>query len=150
MNSSDPDAINQWLGSILAPLDPGQRRRFFRQLAVDLQRSQADRIKALQNPDGSPFEPRKPRKKKGSIRQRAMFAGLRKRKNLRRASSSDHAEVGFRGRAARIADVHQQGLINEVSPGGPLAKYAQRQLLGLSADDLSRIEKSTLQFLQGG
>ena len=150
MNSTDPDAINQWLGGILAPLDSGQRRRFFRQLAVDLQRSQAERIKAQQNPDGSPFELRKPRKKKGAIRQRTMFASLRKRKTLRRASSSDHAEVGFRGRDARIADVHQQGLISEVSPGGPLAKYAQRQLLGLSGEDISDIEKSALQFLQGG
>ncbi|MEZ0150117.1 MAG: phage virion morphogenesis protein [Candidatus Reddybacter sp.] len=149
MEQTDPAVINQWLGSVLAPLNPGQRRRFFRQLASDLQRSQSDRIKAQQNPDGSAFQPRKPRQKKGAVRQRAMFARIRNRKNLRRASSAEHAEVGFNRRMGRIAEVHQHGLVSEVSKGGPLVKYAQRQLLGLSAADIDRIEQSALQFLQG-
>jgi len=150
VEQTDQAAINQWLGNVLAPFSPGERRRFFRQLASDLQRSQADRIKAQQNPDGSPFQARQPRKRKKGIRQRAMFTRIRSRKNLRRASSADHAEAGFNSRMARIADVHQHGLVSEVSKGGPLAKYAQRQLLGLSATDIDRIEQSALQFLQGG
>ena len=70
-----------------------------------------------------------------------MFSKIRNRKNLKRRSSANHAEVGFIGRAAKIAMIHQEGEIAEVSPGGPLAKYAQRQLLGYTRQDMDEIEK---------
>ena len=127
----------------MAPLGPAQRRVLFRDIARYLQKSQGQRIAAQQNPDGSAFEERKPRQKKNGIRQRAMFSRIRNRKHLKYRSSPNEAAVGFSGRIAQIANVHQLGLVAEVEKGGPLAKYAKRELLGLSDADISAIESIT-------
>lgn len=50
-------------------------------------------------------------------------------------SSVDGVAVGFGGRAAAIAKIHQRGLLARVAPDGPLYDYPIRQLLGFSDDD---------------
>lgn len=139
--------INDWLNAALAPLGPAQRRFLFRDIARYLQKSQSDRIAAQKNPDGSAFEARKPRQKQKGIRQRAMFARIRTRKHFKYRSSANEAAVGFTGRIAEIAKVHQLGLVAEVEKGGPLVKYARRELLGLSDADMSAIETITNKHL---
>lgn len=147
MNQYTDQTINDWLNAALAPLGPAQRHRLFRAIAQHLQKSQGQRIAAQQNPDGSAFEARKPRQKQKGIRQRAMFSRIRNRKHLKYRSSPTEAAVGFSGRIAQIANVHQHGLIAEVEKGGPLVKYAKRELLGLSDADLSAIETLVSQHL---
>lgn len=78
-----------------------------------LRRSQAQRIKAQQGPDGAAYPPRKKRKelkgKKGQIKRQkaAIFAKIRTTKFLNGKATGNHVEVGFVGRVARIARVHQ-------------------------------------------
>lgn len=42
-----------WAGALLAKLQPAQRRAINHKVAIDLRRSQAQRIKAQQGPDGA-------------------------------------------------------------------------------------------------
>lgn len=62
---------------LLKNISKPRRRLLYQQIGRELARNQRRRIKAQQNPDGSPFEPRKKRKqfskKKGRIKNQLMF-----------------------------------------------------------------------------
>ncbi len=144
---SDLTAVEAWAGAVLAQLEPGQRRQLARAMGTDLARSQRSRIKANLNPDGSAFEPRKPRTmrdKKGSLRRQAaagpMFAKLARARELGvLEATGDRVAVGFRrASSSAIARVHQFGLVDLVSrdqPGSPRIRYPARRLLGLTDGD---------------
>lgn len=148
---NDLDHVVQWAHALLARIGPAGRRAVNRKVATELRKGQAKRIAAQSNPDGSPFEPRKPRRlaKKGSIRRRAMFAKLRTAKYLRTSASAEDLTVGFIGRAARIARVHQDGLNDRVAPNGVTVRYASRVLLGFTDTDVNTIADSLLKHLAG-
>ena len=76
-----------------------------------------------------------------------MFAKIKQAKHLRLNTTGDLVEVGFVGRVARIARVHQDGLADDVSPGGPRIRYERRQLLGFTAEDRERIVAALLDHL---
>lgn len=143
------EQLENWAAPLLAKLKPAERRKLARDLARELRRSQVQRITAQQNPDGSPFEPRKPqnRKRAGSIRRRAMFSKIRQAKHLKVFVTASSAEVGFIGPVARIARVHQLGLRDQVENGGPYYQYPQRQLLGFSDADRRIVEDFLLKHL---
>ncbi|CEH52911.1 Phage virion morphogenesis protein (fragment) [Xanthomonas citri pv. citri] len=52
--------------------------------------------------------------------------------------------VGFVGRVSRIAHVHQDGATDRARPGGPMARYEKRVLLGLTANDRRLINDRVL------
>lgn len=149
---------------LLAKLDPGQRRALARRIGTDLRKSQIQRVRSQLNPDGSPFEPRKPkakpkgdpiRAKKGRIKRRVrsgpMFRKLMAARRLRMKASANGVEIGFADNAtARIARVHQLGLRDRVtrSASGPSAQYPARELLGLTDSDRGMILDRVLQALQ--
>ena len=60
--SDDLHALEAWAGALLAKLQPAQRRAINHKVAIDLRRSQAQRIKAQQGPDGAAYPARKRRK----------------------------------------------------------------------------------------
>lgn len=136
------------LAGLLSALGPAARRALARDVARELRAAQVRRIAAQRNPDGSGFEPRRPRlrAKSGRIR-RAMFARLRTTRHLRTESSADAALVVIAGRAARIARVHQYGLTDRVSPRGPRHRYAARELLGFTDADRQSIADRVLDHL---
>lgn len=143
-------ALEEWVGPLLAKLDVKQRRALARNVARDLRRRQRDRIRAQTNPDGTPYAPRKPqsfRAKQGSIRRRAMFSKLSNAKWLKATTQGDTALVGFFGNVARIATTHQRGLMDRVSRDGPRVEYQQRELLGFTALDREMIMESVLTHL---
>lgn len=152
----DLTALETWASTLLAQLDPAARRKLNLQVAQDLRRSQQQRIKAQQNPDSTPYASRKQRKdfkkKQGRIKKQkgAMFNKLRTATHLKVKADGNHIEVGFIGRVARIARVHQFGLKDKVSPNGPEVKYAERALLGFSATDRDLIQESVLRHLMSG
>ncbi len=152
--SNDLHALEAWAGALLAKLQPAQRRAINHQVAIDLRRSQAQRIKAQQGPDGTAYPPRKRRKelkgKKGRIKRQktAMFAKIRTTKFLKMKATGDQIEVGFAGRVARIARVHQFGEEESVSTGKGVYTYAQRPLLGFSSDDKVVIRDSFLRHIK--
>nr|WP_314566496.1 phage virion morphogenesis protein [uncultured Pseudomonas sp.] len=53
--------------------------------------------------------------------------------------TSSEAITGFTGRASRLAYVHQSGLKDRAEPGAPEVRYARRELIGLSPEDLDRL-----------
>ncbi len=142
-------ALEDWAGALLAKLEPGARRQLNQQIGRELRRSQQQRIAAQRNPDGSAFAPRKPRQlraKKGRIK-RQMFAKLRQAKHLRVQSSADAIAIGFMGRVARIARVHQYGLRDRPERGQADVQYDRRELLGFTAADLDLIRDRLLEHL---
>ena len=142
-------ALEDWAGALLAKLEPGARRQLNQQIGRDLRRSQQQRIAAQLNPDGSAFAPRKPsqlRAKKGRIK-RKMFAKLRQAKHLKLQSSADAIAIGFMGRVARIARVHQYGLRDRPERGQADVQYDRRELLGFTDADLDLIRDSLLEHL---
>lgn len=144
------DALEDWVGPLLAQLDAKQRRVLARNVARDLRRSQRERIRDQTNPDGTPYTPRKPqtwRAKQGHIRRRAMFSKLSTARWLKATARNDTAVVGFFSNIARIARTHQYGLRDRVSRDGPRVEYAQRELLGFTHQDHELIMDSVLTHL---
>ncbi|ATS50794.1 phage virion morphogenesis protein [Xanthomonas citri pv. fuscans CFBP 6996] len=127
-------ALESWAAPLLARLQPGERRTLARKIGMELRRSQSQRIGRQQAPDGSPYAPRKQqlRQKSGRVKRAKMFAKLRQAKFLKVSASPNAVSVGFMGRAARIARVHQEGLVGSVRKGGPKTRYEKRALLGYS------------------
>lgn len=144
--------LEAWAEPLLAQLTVQQRRRIMRAIALDLRRRNRQRIAAQRSPDGTPFEPRKPqgRRQSGFVRRQPMFTRIRQAKHMRMASRPNAAEVGFAGRVARIARVHQYGERDRVFPGGPIHDYAQRELLGFSESDRRFIRDRLMHHLAGG
>ena len=145
--ADDLTRLEDWATPLLQKLEAPQRRMLAAELARDLRRSQQDRIKDQHNPDGSPFAPRKSQQKKGRITRRVMFMKLRQRRYLKAKSSPSEVSVGFFGRVARIARVHQLGLPDKVSPGGPVAQYEQRELLGFTEKDQAMLMDKLISHL---
>ncbi|OEZ52332.1 phage virion morphogenesis family protein [Janthinobacterium sp. MP5059B] len=152
--SDDLQALEAWAGALLSKLQPAQRRAINHKVAIDLRRNQAQRIKAQQGPDGAAYPARKQRKefkgKNGRIKRQkaAMFAKIRTAKHLKVRATGDQIEVGFFGWVARVARVHQFGRQDRVSKKGPMYKYPDRRLVGLSEPDWTRIRESLLLHLK--
>jgi len=152
--SNDLRVLETWAGALLAKLQPAQRRAVNHQVAIDLRRSQAQRIKAQQGPDGAAYPPRKQRKelkgKKGRIKRQkaAMFSKIRTTRFLKIKATGNQFEVGFVGRVARMARVHQFGEEERINKIGSAYKYPERPLLGLNEADLILIRGSLLHYLK--
>ena len=141
------NAVEDWAGALLKRLKPTERRKLNQTIARELRRSQQQRIAAQQNPDGSAYAPRKPRKNLRRGGRIKMFAELRQARYLRLQSDADSIAVGFLGNSARIARVHQEGLEDSVERGGPKVRYARRELLGFTEAELEMLRDRLLQHL---
>ncbi|HFX2802441.1 TPA: phage virion morphogenesis protein [Pseudomonas aeruginosa] len=142
-------ALEDWAAPLLAKLEPGERRKLSQQIGRTLRRSQQQRIGEQRNPDGTAYAPRKAknlRGKAGRIKRR-MFAKLRQAKHLRVQSSADGVAIGFTGRVARIARVHQYGLRDRPERGQADVQYERRELLGFTEADLEMIRDQLLEHL---
>lgn len=153
--ADDLTQLELWAAPLLAKLAPPQRRQLARTIALDLRRSQQRRIAAQLAPDGTHYAARKRqvesfRDKRGAMRRRkdAMFTKLRTTRWLKTNVTHEGAEVGFFGRVARLARVHQEGGVDRVTPGGPMANYPARLLLGFTMTDRQMIRDHILEFLR--
>ncbi|MDR5800056.1 phage virion morphogenesis protein [Caballeronia sp. LZ001] len=155
-SQSQLDSLETWASTLLAKLDPAARRAVMRDIARELRRSQQARIAAQRNPDGSAYEPRKPRLKSGTkklrgkrgrIKRSAMFSKLRTTRYMRIEADANGLAIGFIGRVARIARVHQFGETDHVAPGGPEYRYPARELLGFTRDDRELIRDMLLKHI---
>lgn len=125
--------LNHWLDQIALRLEPGQRRELMRRLAQGLRVRHRDRIKQQRDPDGYRFIPRK-RNQIGRIkRQGELFQNIGKQ--LKTEYSPDHAAVGFGGRTAFVAKVHQEGENIKPSKYAKPTQYPIRELVGFSQED---------------
>lgn len=149
--ASDLEALETWAAVLLERLEPGARRQLTRNIGKELRRSQQKRMIAQENPDGSKFAPRKHRNlrgKQGRIKRKlAMFKKLRTASYLKVRGDSNAITVGFTGRIARIARVHQYGLKDRAERGAPEVEYDKRELLGLTDADIQLIRDGLLAHL---
>lgn len=145
------EALETWASGLLEQLQPGARNQLARSIAQDLRRSQQKRVQMQQNPDGSKFAPRKKRDlrgKQGRIRRKVeMFKKLRTATYMKARGDGNAVSVGFTGRVARIARVHQYGFKDRAEPGAPEIRYDQRAILGFTESDLDLIRDRLLHHL---
>lgn len=149
-------AIEKWAGALLSQLSPAARRKAMLDIARDLRRSQQTRIAAQKAPDGSQYTPRKAkaqkggkqlRGKRGRIKRAAMFAKLRTARYMQIDATPAGLAIGFAGRVARVARVHQLGEMDRVSPRGPEVRYPARVLLGFTDADRELIRDKLLRHI---
>nr|DAW64330.1 MAG TPA: virion morphogenesis protein [Caudoviricetes sp.] len=143
------EEVQAKLTALINNLSPQARRQLARNIGQALRKNQQARIARQENPDGTAFEPRKPRKefgkKKGRIKRKAMFAKLRTARYFKIQSNANEVSVGFNGSSSMIAKVHQYGLMSSPSKTKDFkVRYAQRELLGFSQSDLDVIEDLVL------
>lgn len=145
------EALETWAAVLLARLEPGERSKLARTIGQELRRSQQKRVVAQENPDGTKFAPRKKRDlrgKQGRVRQKlAMFKKLRTARYLKVRGDANGLTVGFTGRIARIARVHQYGLKDRAERGATDTRYERREVLGFTGSDLDLIRDSLLSNL---
>lgn len=133
--------LEQRFGALLSRFSIAERRKLLRSVAQKVSASQRQRIGTQKNPDGSAYIPRKPQKRKGKIRRKAMFVKLKSSRFIKSKAGSEQAEIGFNGRNEQIAKVHQYGLESQVDKSKPhKVRYDQRELLGFSDSDKQLIE----------
>lgn len=145
------DALEEWAAGLLWQIEPASRNRLARSLGQALRRSQQKRVLSQRNPDGSKYAPRKQRDlrgKQGRVKRKAeMFQKLRTARFLRVQGDGNAISVGFSGRIARIARVHQHGLNDRAERGASEIKYDQREILGFAEADLDLIRDGLLLHL---
>lgn len=141
---NDLDALAAYFEDLAGNLSPPARRRLGQQIAREIRASQSARIAAQEDPEGQPFAPRsrppyRLRRRAGAIRDKGpMFRKLRTAKHLKATATADEAAVGFTGRDARIAATSQYGLREQIGRG-IIARYPERRLLGLTAEERAQI-----------
>lgn len=151
--SNELERIEDWAAGLMARLSAAQRRSVNLKVGQALRRSQVKRITQQKQPDGSAYPARKQKKnlrgKRGRVKRRAMFLKLKGSRHLRAMANTDAAQVGFLGKVARIARVHQRGQKDRPAPDLPDVRYPRRELLGLTADDIELVKDTLLKHLAG-
>lgn len=142
------EVLVDYLGGMLSQLSDIERRKLEMNIARKLRASQKTRITKQINPDGSAFVPRKFRlaNKKNKIKNK-MFNAIKNAKYMRIERTPEGIAIGFMGRVASIARVHQFGLRDKVEKDGPTVKYASRELLGFTSEEINMMENEVLQHL---
>ncbi|MGF6091119.1 phage virion morphogenesis protein [Pseudomonas sp. 18173] len=145
------EVLEDWAAGLLGQLEPASRNKLARSLGQAIRRSQQQRIIAQRNPDGSKYVPRKQRNLRGKPgrvkREIKMFQKLRTASFLKVQSDGNAISVGFTGRIARIARVHQYGLMDRAERGAPDVKYESRGALGFTDVDIVLIRDKLLDCL---
>lgn len=145
---ADLELLTEYLGTMLQQLSDAERRKLEMSIGRKIRASQKTRITRQQNPDGSAFVPRKKRlrDKKNKIKNK-MFNVIKNAKYMRMEHTAQGIAIGFTGRIAFIARVHQFGLVDKVDRDGPSVKYDSRELLGFTEEEIKMIEADVLEHL---
>lgn len=137
------------LAGLIGALSPAGRRKLAAEIAMELRRSQQQRIKQQVAPDGTPYQARKrqPLRAKSERIKRAMFQKLRTARYMKASGRNDAAVVEFTGKVQRIAQIHQYGLKDRPNPHSRDVQYSERQLLGFSKTDTQHVDELILNHL---
>ena len=148
MAADDLSRLTHWADGLLASMEPAARRQLAGEMARTLRASQALRIRANVQPDGSPMAPRKPQPKlkqgRGRLR-RKMFFKISSPAWLKARASEQQAVVEFVGTANRLATIHQYGLKDRIK--GREISYPARELLGITHQEVAKLEELLLAYL---
>lgn len=148
MAADDLSRLTHWADGLLASMEPAARRQLAGEMARTLRASQAQRIRANRQPDGSPMAPRKPQPKlkqgRGRLRHK-MFFKISNTTWLKARASEQQAVVEFVGTANRLATIHQYGLKDRIK--GREIRYPARELLGITHQEVEKLEELLLAHL---
>ncbi|MDU7777644.1 MAG: phage virion morphogenesis protein [Aeromonas caviae] len=151
MADDDLSRLTNWADGLLAAMEPAARRQLAGEMARTLRASQAQRIRANRQPDGSPMAPRKPqpklKKNRGRLR-RKMFFKISSPAWLKARANEHQAVVEFVGTANRLATIHQYGLKDRIK--GREISYPARELLGITEQERDQLETTLLAHLTKG
>ncbi|KXZ67922.1 Phage virion morphogenesis family protein [Acinetobacter venetianus] len=141
-------ALSDHLGAMLIKLSDVERRKLEMSIGRKLRSSQKKRITKQQNPDGSKYVPRKNklRDKKNKIKNK-MFNAIKNAKWMKVQRTTEGVAIGFAGRVAFIARVHQFGLLDKVDRNGPTVKYHSREILGFTTEEIEMIETDIMAYV---
>jgi phage virion morphogenesis protein len=78
-------------------------------------------------------------RRRGRIRQAAMFRKLGSGRHLRAGATDQEAWIGFAGAASRVAEIHHKGLRDRPSLRGREVRYPKRELLGMTPADRAHL-----------
>ncbi|MGR4971358.1 phage virion morphogenesis protein [Pseudomonas sp. LARHCG127] len=144
------ETLEDWAAGLLGQLEPASRNKLARSIGQALRRSQQQRIIAQRNPDGSKYASRKQRNlrgKQGRMKRKVqMFRKLRTANFLKLQADGNAVRIGFAGRIARIARVHQYGLKDRAENGAPEVRYDKREVLGFTDADVDLIRDGLLAY----
>lgn len=145
---ADLELLAEHLGALLNQISDTERRKLETKIGRKLRASNKARITQQKNPDGSDYVPRKKRlrDKKNKIKNK-MFNVIKNAKYLRMERTQQGIAIGFAGRVAFIAGVHQFGLRDKVDKDGPTVKYESRELLGFTNEEIKIIEADILHHI---
>lgn len=130
-----------YTNDILQKMSPGERAKLSKNIGRDLRNSQKQRITSQKNSDGSSYTPRKKRlreRMKGKVKNK-MFNKIKSLTYLKVMTDANAINIGFAGRIARIARVHQYGLRDRPDKKSSAIQYPKRELLGLTEQDITNI-----------
>lgn len=148
MITDDLNRLTNWANGLLASMEPAARRQLAGDMARKLRDSQASRIRANIQPDGSPMATRKPqpklKKNRGRLR-RKMFFKISNSSWLKARANEHQAVVEFVGTANRLATIHQYGLKDRIK--GREIRYPARELLGITTQEVEQLEELLLAHL---
>lgn len=119
--------VDAELNALLRRMSPVALRKVLRQAARYLRQSNAKRIRAQINADGSLYAPRKPSPIYGKRPKRRMLLGYARR--IRDHVDNNEAVVGVFGRMGRLGAVHDQGRVERG------IRYPARNLISLPDAD---------------
>ena len=137
--------LNELFDGLIESLSPQARKQLAKQIATTLRKSQARRIKANKNPDGSAYTERKPQP--GHIKRKLMFQKLVRSKWLKQQATANAATVGFTPTISRMVREHQYGLRGRLK-GYIEVQYPQRELLGLTKEEIKTISEEILFIIE--
>ena len=129
----------QWAQQMLEAMSPAIRQRLLLKIARQLRTSNARRIRQQQSASGERWQSRK-----DTNNRKKMLQGMAKRQHLKAAANTESSTVGYKGSSAYLARIHHHGMVDSVVRGGPKATYPARPLLGLSDQDIEKINQTLL------
>ena len=147
------EAVGDYFDAFLSDLTPARRKMVARKLGQRMRRLNTARIAKNVEPDGGPMAKRKPRFDRDGkkVRRGRMFRKLRLARQYEIHPSADGVELRTRDQIARLAKVHQFGLVDRVgrSKDGRIirTRYERRRLLGFGDDDLDQITEELVAWL---
>lgn len=154
--------LEAWLERAAANLSPQRRAQLARKIGQQLRLSNAARVAANLEPDGTPMVARKPKadgkprrlkpKEKRLKSKGRMFPRIELARNMQARASEDHVELSFNPRIAKTAEIHHFGEEAPVEPRYPNSirvRYPARPLLGVGTGDEQAIVVAGMAFLEG-
>lgn len=141
--NGDMDALEPWLGGLLAKTEPRQRMVIARKVGQTMRKFNAVRVNANVQPDGTPMAPRNPKKPRKGGKERKgkagrMFKRIELARNMQIRASADEVSLSFNSRVAKTAEVHHFGLEDAVDArrrNSIRVRYKARRLLGFGPGD---------------